>query len=93
MGARTDHFLLEKSRLVKVDAGERSYHIFYQVRGGVWGGVVDLDKANNNILRGDMAWCDPLKKKPSLLKHPPPPPTARVIDTEAIVILYVYRLI
>lgn len=32
VGARTDHFLLEKSRLVKVDPGERGYHIFYQVR-------------------------------------------------------------
>lgn len=31
MGASTDHFLLEKSRLVKVDSGERGYHIFYQV--------------------------------------------------------------
>ena len=31
MGASTDHFLLEKSRLVKVDRGERGYHIFYQV--------------------------------------------------------------
>lgn len=31
MGASTDNFLLEKSRLVKVDSGERGYHIFYQV--------------------------------------------------------------
>lgn len=31
VGASTDHFLLEKSRLVKVDSGERGYHIFYQV--------------------------------------------------------------
>ena len=30
-GARTDHFLLEKSRLASVDAGERSYHYFYQL--------------------------------------------------------------
>lgn len=32
VGGRTEHFLLEKSRLVKVDPGERGYHIFYQVQ-------------------------------------------------------------
>ncbi len=31
VGARTDHFLLEKSRLIRVDPGERNYHIFYQI--------------------------------------------------------------
>lgn len=31
VGARTEHFLLEKSRLVNVDDDERSYHILYQV--------------------------------------------------------------
>ena len=31
IGAKTDHFLLEKSRLVTVDSGERGYHVFYQV--------------------------------------------------------------
>ncbi|CAM9145057.1 unnamed protein product, partial [Ectocarpus sp. 12 AP-2014] len=35
MGALTDHFLLEKSRLVKVDSGERGYHIFYQMLAGL----------------------------------------------------------
>eukprot|EP00903_Cladosiphon_okamuranus_P008596 g8244.t1 len=35
MGASTDHFLLEKSRLVKVDSGERCYHIFYQLLVGL----------------------------------------------------------
>ncbi|CAM9119117.1 unnamed protein product, partial [Ectocarpus sp. 8 AP-2014] len=35
MGASTDHFLLEKSRLVKVDSGERGYHIFYQMLAGL----------------------------------------------------------
>lgn len=35
VGARTEHFLLEKSRLVKVDDSERSYHIFYQLCCGV----------------------------------------------------------
>ena len=30
-GARTDHFLLEKSRLARVDRGERSYHALYQI--------------------------------------------------------------
>ncbi|CAM9491690.1 unnamed protein product [Scytosiphon promiscuus] len=29
-GAWTDHFLLEKSRIAKIDSGERGYHIFYQ---------------------------------------------------------------
>lgn len=32
VGAKTEHFLLEKSRLVHLDNGERSYHILYQVR-------------------------------------------------------------
>ncbi|CAN0066168.1 unnamed protein product, partial [Sphacelaria rigidula] len=31
VGARTEHFLLEKSRLVNVENDERSYHILYQV--------------------------------------------------------------
>ena len=31
-GARTEHFLLERSRIVSVDRGERNYHAFYQVR-------------------------------------------------------------
>lgn len=31
VGARTEHFLLEKSRLVNVKDNERSYHILYQV--------------------------------------------------------------
>jgi myosin V len=31
VGARTEHFLLEKSRLVRVDSAERSYHVFYQL--------------------------------------------------------------
>ncbi|CAM9446202.1 unnamed protein product, partial [Phaeothamnion confervicola] len=35
VGAKTEHFLLEKSRLVKVDANERSYHIFYQLCAGL----------------------------------------------------------
>lgn len=30
IGARTRHFLLEKSRIVKHGKGERNYHIFYQ---------------------------------------------------------------
>lgn len=32
VGARTQHFLLEKSRLVHLEEGERTYHILYQVR-------------------------------------------------------------
>lgn len=31
VGARTEHFLLEKSRLVHLEESERSYHILYQV--------------------------------------------------------------
>lgn len=33
VGARTEHFLLEKSRLVHLEDSERSYHILYQVYG------------------------------------------------------------
>ncbi|CAM9139822.1 unnamed protein product [Laminaria digitata] len=35
IGAKTDHFLLEKSRLVTVDSGERGYHVFYQLLAGL----------------------------------------------------------
>ena len=35
MGAWTDHFLLEKSRLVHVDPDERNYHIFYEMLKGL----------------------------------------------------------
>lgn len=35
MGARTDHFLLEKSRLVHVDPDERNYHVFYEMLRGL----------------------------------------------------------
>ncbi len=31
VGAKTEHFLLEKSRLVSVNEDERGYHIFYQL--------------------------------------------------------------
>ncbi len=34
-GAKTEHFLLEKSRLVSVSQGERGYRIFYQLCRGV----------------------------------------------------------
>jgi myosin-5 len=37
VGAKTEHFLLEKSRLVRVDRDERSYHIFYQLCAGLSG--------------------------------------------------------
>ncbi|GAB5034473.1 myosin-like protein [Nannochloropsis oceanica] len=35
VGAWTDHFLLEKSRLVHVDPDERNYHIFYEMLQGL----------------------------------------------------------
>jgi len=35
IGAKTDHFLLEKSRLVNVARGERNYHAFYQLCAGL----------------------------------------------------------
>lgn len=35
IGAWTDHFLLEKSRLVHVDWEERNYHIYYQMLRGL----------------------------------------------------------
>jgi len=35
IGAWTDHFLLEKSRLVHVDPDERNYHIFYEMLKGL----------------------------------------------------------
>ncbi len=35
IGARTLHFLLEKSRLITQDEGERGYHIFYQMCAGI----------------------------------------------------------
>ncbi len=35
VGARTLHFLLEKSRLITQDEGERGYHVFYQMCAGI----------------------------------------------------------
>lgn len=35
VGAWTDHFLLEKSRLVHVDPDERNYHVFYEMLRGL----------------------------------------------------------
>jgi myosin-5 len=37
VGARTMHFLLEKSRVVGQDKGERGYHVFYQLCQGLEG--------------------------------------------------------
>jgi myosin-5 len=46
IGAKTDHFLLEKSRLVNVAKGERNYHIFYQMASG----LPEEEKAKLNLL-------------------------------------------
>ena len=35
VGAKTDHFLLEKSRLIHIEEGERNYHAFYQMCAGL----------------------------------------------------------
>jgi myosin heavy subunit len=35
IGAKTEHFLLEKSRLIHVEEGERNYHSFYQLCAGL----------------------------------------------------------
>ena len=35
VGAETEHFLLERSRLLNVEEGERNYHIFYQLLEGL----------------------------------------------------------
>jgi myosin-5 len=34
-GAYTEHFLLEKTRLLQADKGERNYHVFYQLLAGL----------------------------------------------------------
>ena len=48
VGAKTDHFLLEKSRLISVTKGERNYHIFYQMLAGTpdLGGPSDFKMLN-----------------------------------------------
>lgn len=33
-GAVIQTYLLEKSRVITLDPGERSYHVFYQVKSG-----------------------------------------------------------
>ncbi|VDK52965.1 unnamed protein product [Anisakis simplex] len=38
-GADIEHYLLEKSRVIKQAAGERSYHIFYQIMSGQINGL------------------------------------------------------
>ncbi|EYC06558.1 hypothetical protein Y032_0075g958 [Ancylostoma ceylanicum] len=48
-GGDIEHYLLEKSRVVRQAAGERSYHIFYQIMSGHDPKLRDQLKLNNDI--------------------------------------------
>ncbi|XP_013628831.1 PREDICTED: myosin-2-like [Brassica oleracea var. oleracea] len=47
-GAKLETFLLEKSRVVQVSNGERSYHIFYELRAGA-SPILKSNILNRNI--------------------------------------------
>ncbi|VDO88332.1 unnamed protein product [Heligmosomoides polygyrus] len=48
-GGDIEHYLLEKSRVVRQAAGERSYHIFYQIMSGHDPKLRDALKLNNEL--------------------------------------------
>lgn len=52
VGARTEHFLLEKSRLVNVENDERSYHILYQVKQTKASGRNQKERTHRHYLNG-----------------------------------------
>lgn len=41
IGARCDTYLLEKSRVVSIEEGERNYHVFYQMLSGLANDEID----------------------------------------------------
>lgn len=63
-GAFTEHFLLEKTRLVRADKGERNYHVFYQLLKGL-GNVDENDDEELNDLRRKLKLGGEVSKRAS----------------------------